>query len=97
MPVTRAGLEQNYPNPFNPDTRIVYFVPDGNPAPVSLAVYNVRGQRVRTLVAGRQAGGRHVARWDGRNDRGESVSSGVYFYRLTQPGFSETRKMLLIK
>jgi len=97
VPVTRASMDQNYPNPFNPDTRIVYFVPDGNPAPVSLAVFNVRGQRVRTLVSGRRAGGRHVARWDGRNDRGESVSSGVYFYRMTLPGFSETRKMLLVK
>jgi hypothetical protein len=97
VPVTQAGLDQNYPNPFNPDTRIVFFVPDGNPSTVSLAVFNVRGQRVRTLVSGPRSGGRHIATWDGRDDRGESVSSGVYFYRMTQPGFEQTRKMLLMK
>ena len=97
IPVSQAALEQNVPNPFNPTTRIVYLVPDGAPREVSLVVYDVRGARVRTLVAGAQPGGRHSVEWDGRNDAGERVGSGIYFYRLQQTGFTATRKMLLLK
>ena len=97
VPVARASLGQNYPNPFNPVTRITYTVPDEGEYPVSLVIYNVRGARVRTLVDGLHAGGRFTVEWNGRNDSGSKVSSGVYFYRLEQPGFSATRKMLLVK
>jgi WD40 repeat protein len=97
IPVSSAALEQNIPNPFNPTTKIVYTVPDGASREVSLVVYDVRGARVRTLVAGAQPGGRHAVEWNGRNDAGERVGSGVYFYRLRQTGFTATRKMLLLK
>ena len=95
--ITRAELGQNYPNPFNPTTSIEYLVPDGDGLRVSLVVYNVRGARVRTLVNREQIGGRYTAKWDGRNDNNAQVSSGVYFYRLAVPGFSATRKMVMLK
>jgi hypothetical protein len=97
VPVTRAGLEQNYPNPFNPRTRIVYYVAEGAAQGVEVVVYDVRGSRVRTLVNGIVAGGRHDVEWDGRDNGGGVVASGVYFCRMVSPGFAETRKMLLLK
>jgi len=100
VPVTRAVLGQNYPNPFNPVTRIEYWVPEGmgsGKTPVSLVIYDVRGARVRTVVSEGQAAGRYVVEWDGRDDRGTQASSGVYFYRMTASGFSDVRKMVLIK
>jgi flagellar hook assembly protein FlgD len=65
---------------------------------VTLRVYNVRGQLVKTLVDDtREAGITHRIEWDGRNDAGQRVASGVYFYRLTTRGFAQTRKMVLLK
>jgi hypothetical protein len=97
VPVTRSALGQNYPNPFNPATKIEYWVAEGVKTPVSVVVYDVRGARVRTLVNQAQAAGRYVAEWDGRDERGTPVSSGVYFYRMATRGFTDTKKMLLIK
>ena len=100
VPVTHAKLGQNYPNPFNPVTRIEYWVPEGAGAAqsaVSLVIYDVRGARVRTLVRGEKASGRYAVDWDGRNDDGTPVSSGVYFYRMTAGGFADTRRMVLLK
>ncbi|MDH3198868.1 MAG: FG-GAP-like repeat-containing protein, partial [Candidatus Krumholzibacteria bacterium] len=97
VPVGRAQLGQNHPNPFNPTTRIAYWVPEGPAVPVRLEVYDVRGARVRVLVDGERPGGRYEATWDGRDAGGARVSSGVYFYRMMQPGYRETRKMLLLK
>jgi len=97
IPVSRADLGQNYPNPFNPSTQIAYFVPETSDGQVSLVVYDVTGARVRTLENGIKTPGRHVAIWDGRNDYGTQVGSGVYFYRMTQEGFTATKKMLLLK
>lgn len=101
VPVSRAELGQNYPNPFNPTTRIEYWVPEGmkagERANVSVTVYDVRGARVRSLVSGTKNAGHYVAQWDGRDDRGTPVSSGLYFYRMTVAGFSGTRKMVLLK
>lgn len=100
IPVTRAfenGLAQNYPNPFNPTTSIHYSI--AARGAVSLAVYNVAGQLVRTLVGEEQTprpGGFRVV-WDGRDNTGTRVSSGVYFYRLVTPGFTATRKMVVLK
>jgi len=78
-------------------TRIAYWVPEGAGGRVELVVYDVSGARVRTLVSGPVGSGKHVATWDGRNDHGDRVGSGVYFYRLVQRGFTDTKKMLLIK
>ncbi|MFQ5510959.1 MAG: T9SS type A sorting domain-containing protein [Candidatus Krumholzibacteriia bacterium] len=90
-------LAQNYPNPFNPATTIRYSIRE--PGHVRLRVYNVAGQLVRTLANELQtpvAGGFAVT-WDGRNEAGSPVSSGIYFYKLVAPGFTRTRKMVLLK
>jgi len=101
VPVSRAELGQNYPNPFNPVTKIEYWVPDGARAGtrtgVNVVIYDVRGARVRTLVSGPKSAGRYVAQWDGRDDRGGRVSSGIYFYKMTTGSFSAVRKMVLLK
>jgi hypothetical protein len=97
VPVTRGSLSQNYPNPFNPTTTIRYLVPDGGVQRVHLAVYDVSGALVRTLVDRERPGGRYTVEWDGRNDQGQPVGSGVYFYRLVERGYTQTKKMLLLK
>jgi len=85
----------NMPNPFNPSTTIRYEIA-GNDR-VTLNVYDVSGGLVRTLVNQQQSRGTHEARWDGRDNRGRSVASGVYFYRMNAGSFSETRRMVLLK
>jgi hypothetical protein len=90
-------LEQNYPNPFNPTTSIVYEIPEGSAQRVSLVVYDVTGARVRTLEEGAVQPGRHVVAWDGHNESGAAVGSGVYFCRLATPERALTRKMVLLK
>lgn len=90
-------LQQNYPNPFNPSTVVAYTIPEGALVPVSLVVYDLRGRLVRRLVQGyREAGGYSVS-WDGRDENGGQVPSGVYLYRIAAGGFVETRKMVLLK
>ncbi|MCK6619852.1 MAG: carboxypeptidase regulatory-like domain-containing protein [Calditrichaceae bacterium] len=88
-------LEQNYPNPFNPSTTIRFALPEASQ--VSLKIYNARGQLVRTLVSGNYESGVHEIRWDARNDLGETVSSGMYFYRMQAGNFVESRKMVLLR
>jgi hypothetical protein len=99
VPVRSVRLYQNHPNPFNPSTTIPFTVPGGMEARrgVQLAVYDVRGALVKTLVAGALAGGRYEARWDGRNERGESVASGIYFVQVSSGGSKETRKMIMLR
>ncbi len=89
------SLSQNYPNPFNPNTLIAYSLPD--PARVRLTVYNLLGQKVRTLVRRHQAAGNHEVVWDGKNDSGVNLESGVFFYRLQIGGGSRTRRMILLR
>jgi hypothetical protein len=92
----RTTLYQNYPNPFNPATVIRYDLAQA--ARVRLRIYDVRGGLVKTLLAGHGEPGGHEVAWRGRNERGERVSSGVYFCRLeTDGGHRETRKLLLVK
>ena len=90
-------LDQNYPNPFNPGTRIRFSLPSGGEA--SLTVYNAFGQRVRTLADGRHRPGRYVVEWDGADESGRAVASGIYHYRLEMParGLSEQRTMTLAR
>ena len=85
-----TALAQNYPNPFNPLTEIAFSL--AAPAEVRLAVYNVKGELVTTLAQGSYGTGAHVVTWDAR-DR----ASGVYFYRLETAGYTETRKMIMLK
>ncbi|MCK4404643.1 MAG: T9SS type A sorting domain-containing protein, partial [candidate division Zixibacteria bacterium] len=88
-------LFQNQPNPFNPETQINYYLPRA--CQVRLTIYNVLGQRVRTLFDGHQDTGMHTLLWDGRGEDGAHLSSGIYFYRLQAENFQETKKMTLMK
>ena len=88
-------LEQNYPNPFNPLTRIDFSLPGS--AEVKIKVFNVLGQKVRTLVNARMKAGQHHVLWDGRDETGRMLPAGVYFYRLELEGARMTRKMILMK
>ena len=91
-------LSQNYPNPFNPSTVIEYALPSSaSGEEVRLEVYNVLGQRVRVLVARHQEAGFYRAEWDGTDEAGAKVASGVYVYRLQVGEFSQVRRMLLLK
>jgi hypothetical protein len=92
----RNNLDQNIPNPFNPTTTIKYEVREAGL--VSLKIYNVAGQLVKTLVDGQKVAGQvYSATWNGLNDAGQPVSSGVYFYKLVAKNFTQTKKMVLLK
>jgi hypothetical protein len=84
-----------YPNPFNPRTTVQFTLADE--AQVTIAVYDVNGALVRTLVDNRLPSGEHTADWDGTDMRGRAVATGVYFARMVTPGFETTRKMVLLK
>jgi hypothetical protein len=88
-------LEQNYPNPFNPETRINYSIPESGY--ITLRIFNVSGLLVRTLYQGDQPAGRYEVVWDGKNNSGSKVGSGVYFYRLQANNFAQVKKMVLLK
>ena len=95
-----TALLANYPNPFNPETWIPYQL--SKATDVTISIYASDGNVVRTLALGHQDAGMYKTRsqaayWDGRNELGESVSSGVYFYTLTAGEFTATRKMLILK
>jgi hypothetical protein len=93
---TEFALLQNFPNPFNPETTIKYNLADG--ANVQLRIYNVVGQVVRTLVSEQQGAGRYTVRWNGTDDRGIAVSSGIYFYQISAGNqFRDVRKLMLLK
>ncbi len=94
---TELILEQNYPNPFNSRTVIEFYITGGAPAPSSLRIYNSRGELVKTLLEMPLISGRYHYVWDGRNDVGEEVSSGIYFYVLKIGQQSQFRKALLLK
>jgi hypothetical protein len=93
-PVADA-LIGNYPNPFNPDTVISYSLSTNRNA--SLVVYNTLGQKVRTIVDGPQIAGIYAVKWDGRDEMGRRVSSGVYYYRLEAGKFIQTNKMIIVE
>ncbi len=88
-------LSPNYPNPFNATTVLSLTIPGDEPMPASLKIYNVLGQEVRTLVDGIVSPGRHIILWDGTDDTGWDLASGVYFSRLDAGGFTQTRKLVL--
>jgi hypothetical protein len=91
----RNELSHACPNPFNPITKIAYSVKEAGP--VKIEVYNIAGRVVRTLLDTEvEAGAGHVT-WDGANNSGEKCASGVYFYRIAAPGFTESHKMIMLK
>ncbi len=89
------ALQQNFPNPFNPATIIKYDVP--RRSPVKLTVFNVLGQKVKTLVDGVKEASSYEVSWDGTTDGGSSVSSGIYFYKMEAGSFVQTKKMVMMK
>jgi len=89
------ALFQNYPNPFNPETKIVYHVAEAGH--VSIGIYNIVGQKVRTLVSTEQQANSYTVQWDGKNDSGLQVPTGMYFYRLRATGFTQSKRMLLLR
>lgn len=89
------GLRQNYPNPFNPATIIEYALP--KTSEVKIQIYNILGQKMSTLVNEPQEPGYKMIHWDGKDDSGKEVSSGVYFYRIEAGNFVKCKKMILLK
>jgi flagellar hook assembly protein FlgD len=99
--VIKSKLLQNYPNPFNPETWIPFKLSKAA-ADVTIKIYNISGQLVRTLDVGQLKSGSYTTReraayWDGKNEFGERVASGVYLYSIKADSFSSTRKMVILK
>jgi hypothetical protein len=93
-------LSQNYPNPFNPVTTIRFKLEGEKskaPIPITLKVYNILGQLVRILVDGGRSPGNYAVAWDGKDDKGKEVSSGIYFFQLDTENYQKTKKMTLLK
>jgi len=88
-------LRQNYPNPFNPSTRINYSLKSAGKT--DLSIYNIKGQKIKSLVNNCQPAGSHEVIWDGSDSQGKQVASGIYFYRLSSGDNTQTRKMILMK
>ena len=95
LPAVSTELTGNYPNPFNPETTIAYSIKDR--CKVLLAVYNLKGQLVRTLVNEEKENGHYKAVFNAKDDKGNTLSSGIYFYRLQAGNYVSTRKMLLME
>lgn len=93
--ISVTQLHGNYPNPFNPETKIEFSL--RKPSRVQIYVYNIKGQKVKTLLDEKLDVARHSIIWDGRDDRGDAQSSGVYLYEMITDDYSEVKKMLLIK
>ena len=89
------AVSQNYPNPFNPSTVINYALPKSSL--VTIMIYNILGQEVRTLVKGELQAGNYTAQWNGDDNTGQSVASGVYIYRVTAGQYVKSLKMMLLK
>jgi hypothetical protein len=92
---TEYSLGVNKPNPFNPSTVIEFSLPQTSS--VKLEIFNVMGQKVRTLVNAELSAGYHAVEWHSTNDEGRAVANGIYFYRLEADDFVQTRKMILLK
>jgi len=92
---SEISLHQNYPKPFNPTTTINYSLKENSK--VSLNIYNIKGQKVKQLINDQVSAGQHTIVWNGLDDDGKSVTSGVYFYKLKAGNFEQTRKMILMK
>ena len=95
MPAYRNELFQNYPNPFNPVTTIEFTIK--KTGMVELRIYNVLGQRIKTLVKEKKLPGKYKIVWDGKNDRGGKVASGMYFYQFKIDSYVSSKKMVLLR
>ncbi|MGB7062519.1 MAG: T9SS type A sorting domain-containing protein [Candidatus Zixiibacteriota bacterium] len=88
-------LSQNYPNPFSPQTVIEYALPTD--CEVKITIYNILGQRVRTLFDESQEAGYRRIEWDSKNDGGHEVATGIYFYKIKAGDFVDSKKMVILK
>lgn len=86
---------QNYPNPFNPETTIEFGIKENSN--VLIEIYNIKGQKVKTLINGFREAGYHSVIWNGKDNSGKPVASGLYFYRMRTDNYSKIRKMILLK
>ena len=93
---TQFALHQNYPNPFNPSTQISFDVPEGSEL-VRLNIYNILGKKVSTLLNNVMSPGKHKIEWNAKDNEGNPVASGIYFYELSSSSFTARKKMLLIR
>jgi hypothetical protein len=93
--VTKTQLHNNYPNPFNPETTISFSI--NTPGRVEIDIYNIRGEKVRTLVREDYPTGNHTVVWNGTDNQNRTVASGVYMYRMSTENYSTTKKMILMK
>jgi len=92
---TTYNLSQNYPNPFNPVTVIAYQLPTASN--VEISIYNIKGEKIRTLVNENREAGMYKVTWNGKDNNNNAVSSGIYFYRIITNNYSDTKKMILMK
>jgi hypothetical protein len=95
IPPKELSLGQNYPNPFNPLTAIPVSIPITTE--IKLKVYDILGKEVKTLYADNLTPGRHFFHWDGRDERGNALATGVYFYRLQAGSWVQTKKLILLR
>lgn len=91
----KTELMQNSPNPFNPTTSIKFYIP--NASKVEIQIYDLLGRKIKTLLNGQTAAGYHIIYWNGEDEFGGNVASGIYLYRLTARSFMQTKKMVLLK
>jgi len=92
---TEFMLEQNYPNPFNPRTQFNFALP--RQSQVKIDIFNVLGQKIKTLADGEYEAGRYTIDWDGTDENGSATASGIYFYRMNADNFQDTKKLMLLK
>ncbi len=95
LTVSEFRLENNFPNPFNPSTTIRYQIAEAGP--VKLVIYDMLGKEIRTLINNHRDSGSYEARWDGRDNNGRMMATGIYFYKISSGSFSKIKKMILVK
>ena len=95
FPIIKIELVGNYPNPFNPATTIKCSL--AVPSNLQINIYNIKGQKVKSLLNEYRPAGEHSIVWNGKNDNGNDVGSGVYFYRMEAEGYMVTKKMVILK
>ncbi|MDY0298686.1 MAG: choice-of-anchor J domain-containing protein [Candidatus Cloacimonadaceae bacterium] len=95
IPASNSGLISIYPNPFNPNTSISYYLEKA--VPVRLEIFNLKGQRVKTLLNEQKSAGMHIIAWDGKDNKGNTVASGIYYLSLVTPDIKQARKITMLK
>ena len=96
IPATHT-LKSNYPNPFNQSTIFEYSITGLKLQRVELEIYNILGQKIKTLVNKKQSGGNYIIQWNGCDDSGQAVASGIYVYQLRVADYSEDKKLVILR